>query len=243
MLDLRQIRECLERDFLQASYSDLVKALVRLKEKRAFSDSSMARKIATLRSFYKFLVQMDYIVKNPTEKIETPKREVKTPKVLSTQQVKRLLAGTDNIRDKTILMFFLYTGARLSELLNLTWKDIDFTDKTVKLYGKGRKERIVPLHPELEKTLKYYGRFFKGPHVFDVSKRRVQQIVEEAGRRIGVKTHCHMLRHTFATNLLRNGVDLRTIQVLLGHSKLDTTQIYLTVSDIRKQEAIQKLKY
>jgi len=243
LIDLKQVRQFLDKGFLDASHGDLVKALVRLKNARGFKDNSMARKIATLRSFYKFLAEMEYIAKNPAEKIKTPKKEVKTPQVLTAQQVRQLLASIENIRDRTILMMFLYTGARLSEVLNLKWEDINFQGKTIKIYGKGRKERVVPLHPKLEQQLLYYRRFFSGSLVFDLSRRRIQQIVEEAGRRIGVKTHPHMLRHTFATTLLRKGVNLRTIQMLLGHSKLDTTQIYLTVTDLEKQEAMQKLEY
>jgi len=243
LIDLKQIREYLGKGFLYCSHGDLVKALIQLKADRGFKDSSMARKIATLRSFYRFLVEMEYLSKSPARNIETPKREMKTPMILTRKQVKQLLAAIENVRNKTLIMFFLYTGARLQEVLNLRWRDIDFENKTIKLYGKGKKERIVPLHPELEKQLLEYRKLYSGELVFDISRRRIQQIVEEAGRKIGVKTHPHMLRHTFATILLQQGVDLRTIQVLLGHSKLDTTQIYLTVSDVRKQEAIMKLKY
>lgn len=243
LVDLKYVRKYLNKSFLEASHSDLVKALIKLKEERGLVDNSMARKIATVRSFYKFLVEMEYIDRNPAERIETPKRNVKIPIVLSEKEVRRLLNVADNVRDKTLIAVFIYTGARLKEVLNLTWSDIDFENKTIKLKGKGGKERIIPLHPKLEEILIEYRKMQQEFFVFSISKRRIQQIISKLGEKIGVKTHPHMLRHTFATTLLRKGVDLRTIQVLLGHSKLDTTQIYLTVSDIRKKEAISKLKF
>jgi len=228
---------------LEVTHADIMKALMEMKNKRNLSNSSLARKISSIKSFYRFLVEMEYIDKNPTVKIEPPKKEQKIPEVLTEEEIREMLNYAKG-RDKLLIMMFAYTGARLSEIVNLTWEDINFEENYIKFYGKGRKERIVPLHPELVEMLLELRNELGTTRIFNISKRRIQQIIEKISDfSIGKKIHPHQLRHTFATILLKKGVDLRTIQELLGHAKLDTTQIYMHVSNKQKQEAIKKLKF
>jgi len=241
--DLKMFFQYLDVPFLEATHGDIMKALIKMKEERKLSNSSLGRKIAAIKVFYSFLYEMEYIDRNPTLKLETPKKEERIPETLTEEEVREMLNYAKG-RNKLLIMMFAYTGARLSEIVNLTWKDINFKEKTVKFYGKGKKERIVPLHPELAEMLLELRHELGTTRIFNISKRRIQQIIAKISDfSIGKKIHPHQLRHTFATILLKKGVDLRTIQELLGHAKLDTTQIYMHVSNKQKQEAIKKLKF
>ena len=244
LVDICTIYEYMEVDFLQAKQKDLEKALTKYKKDKNLTDSTMARKIASLKTFYRFLLSREYITRDPTIEIEIPRKDQKIPEVLTEKEVKELIDAAVKERDKLLVMMFAYTGARLSEVANLTWENIDFKEKTIKIYGKGRKERILPLHPELYEKLLLYKKSSKSEKVFEIAPRTIEAIIEKLSEKaLGKRIHPHQLRHTFATTLLKRGVDLRTIQELLGHAKLDTTQIYMHVSNKQKQEAIKKLKF
>ena len=210
--------------------------------------SSIGRKLAALKSFFRYLVAIKSIDKDPLLLIQTPKQEKPLPNFLSVDDVFQLLGGVKvkkslDIRDRAILEFFYSTGVRVSELVGLNWADVDFQLEIVRVVGKGSKERIVPFGAMAKEALKDYGTeqrkkwnlpckgqapVFLNNRGERITTRSVARIVEkhlhQAG--IAVKMGPHGLRHTFATHLLNSGADLRVIQEMLGHASLSTTQRY-----------------
>ncbi|HEX2385494.1 MAG TPA: tyrosine recombinase XerC [Candidatus Binatia bacterium] len=210
--------------------------------------SSIGRKLAALKGFYRFLVREKRIAEDPLALISTPKQEKPLPKFLSVDDAFRLLggiAGADilTLRDRAILETLYSTGVRVSEAVNLDWDDVDIRLGVIRVVGKGSKERIVPIGEVALKALDDYAaeqtlrwkRAAKGNHpVFlnqhgrRITTRSVARVVEKylKAADIPVRMGPHGLRHTFATHLLNGGADLRVIQELLGHASLSTTQRY-----------------
>jgi integrase/recombinase XerC len=210
--------------------------------------SSIGRKLAALKSFFRYLVAIKSIDKDPLLLIQTPKQEKPLPNFLSVDDVFQLLGGVKvkkslDIRDRAILEFFYSTGVRVSELVGLNWADVDFQLEIVRVVGKGLKERIVPFGAMAKEALKDYGTeqrkkwnipckgqapVFLNNRGERITTRSVARIVEKHLRQAGiaVKMGPHGLRHTFATHLLNSGADLRVIQEMLGHASLSTTQRY-----------------
>lgn len=174
-----------------------------------------------------------------TDEIPIKKKEKSLPKVLSKQQIKLLLNTTKNIKHKLIIKMFYSTGIRLQELTNLKRTDMDFDNNTLLVRkGKGSKDRITIISENIKlDLLKYYSKEnFKTEYVFEgrrgkYSKKSVQLILYKASKILKFKIHPHMLRHSFATHLLESGTDIRIIQKLLGHSDLNTTEIYTKVAN------------
>ncbi len=181
------------------------------------------------------------VLKRPFSADEIPlmKKEKKLPQVISKEKIKLIIDSCANLKHKLIIEFLYSSGLRLSELLNLKRRDIDFDNNLIFVrQGKGAKDRITLLSPNLkEDLLKYYSNFnFSTDYVFEgrngkYTKKSVQKILERLGGKIGMKIHPHMLRHSFATHLLENGTDLRYIQKLLGHASSKTTEIYTHVAN------------
>lgn len=214
--------------------------------------SSIGRKLAALKGFFRYLVRERRISKDPLSGLAAPKQEKPLPVFLSVDDVFRLLGGVPatgslEIRDRAILEVLYSTGIRVSELVGLDWEDIDFRLGILKVLGKGSKERIVPLGELALQALRDYGveqgkkwgRAAKGETpVFlnrlggRITTRSVARIVEKYLRATGIAVRMgpHGLRHTFATHLLNSGADLRAIQELLGHASLSTTQRYTHVN-------------
>ncbi len=214
--------------------------------------SSVGRKLAALKSFFRYLVAVHRLPKDPLLLIHTPKQEKPLPGFLSVDDVFQLLAGIQvknalDIRDRAILEFFYSTGVRVSELAGLNWADLDFSLGIVKVLGKGSKERIVPFGNLAKEALQNYAAeqrkqwnypckgesaVFLNSRGGRITTRSVARIVEKHLRRAGitVKMGPHGLRHTFATHLLNSGADLRVIQEMLGHTSLSTTQRYTHVN-------------
>ena len=210
--------------------------------------SSMGRKLAALKSFFRYLVATKRIEKDPLLLIQTPKQEKPLPAFLSVDDVFQLLGGIKikkslDIRDRAILEFFYSTGVRVSELVGLHWADVDFQLEIVRVVGKGLKERIVPFGKVAKDALEAYAAeqrkiwsypckgeapVFLNNRGQRITTRSVARIVEKHLRQVGiqVKMGPHGLRHTFATHLLNSGADLRVIQEMLGHASLSTTQRY-----------------
>ena len=210
--------------------------------------SSIGRKIAALRGFFRYLVAMHRIEKDPLLLIQTPKQEKPLPAFLSVDDVFRLLRTVKiksalDIRDRAILEVFYSTGIRVSELVGLDWGDIDFQLGIVRVVGKGSKERIVPIGAVAIQSLRDYSLEQRKKWNFSckgetavflnhrggrITTRSVARTVEKHLRSAGimVKMGPHGLRHTFATHLLNSGADLRVIQEMLGHVSLSTTQRY-----------------
>jgi site-specific recombinase XerD len=229
-----------------------------LKDDRQNETASRARKTTALKQFYEYLtVKAKLLDVNPMAELELPHVKNKLPKYLSLEQSKQLLEsiGTDNEfadRDYCIITLFLNCGMRLSELCGLNMKDISFENQTVRLFGKGRKERIVYLNQACLEALKIYMQrrnsvnvetdaLFLSKRNTRISKRRVQQIVEESLKKAGLSNTgvtTHKLRHTAATLMYQYGnVDTLVLKDVLGHQSISTTEIYTHLSDENKKAA------
>ena len=228
--------------------------MVALKEK-GIANRTINRKIATLRSFYKFLLITDRIKTNPAAKIIAPKIEKRLPVFVPENEMKNLFEliefeeSEKGLRDKLILQLFYFTGMRRSELINLQITDIDLYNQSIKVLGKRNKERIVPIHPTLNATIRQYLKQkeinnCQTPYLFETEKhkplnpRTVYTIVKKYLNQVTTisKRSPHIIRHTFATHMLSNGADLNSIKEILGHTNLAATQVYThnTVEKIKK---------
>ena len=225
-------------------------------KKNNISDRSIARKISTLKTYYKYLIITNKIKNNPLEFIIVPKQSKTLPKVLSVEEVLLLLDIPLNdaydYRNKAMLEVMYATGLRISELINLTLSNIDLDLNIVKTIGKGNKERIIPMGDYateyLKKYIYNYRSFFikkqSSEYVFlnkngtKMSRQMFFKIIQKIalGKNIKTKFSPHTLRHSFATHMLEYGADLRTIQELLGHSNISTTQIYTHMSTDKLRE-------
>ncbi len=235
--------------------------LADLREKN-YQKTTVVRKLATIRSFYKFLLKKGHVSTNPLVEIQTPKVEKRLPHFLAVEEVEKLLAapqGTtfQSIRDRGILEVLYSTGLRVSELTALNVGDIDFTGEILKARGKGRTERIMPIgRPALEAVRKYIDIRSTVPRINEsdpdalflnrfgdrLSSRSIRKILDKYIRVTGLneKTSPHTLRHSFATHLLNRGANLRMVQELLGHKHLSTTQIYTHVTTSAMKSAFEE---
>ena len=234
-VDVRKVDIYVVRAFLAALTEDRKK-------------SSIGRKLAALKGFFRYLIAQKQIEKDPLLLIHSPKQEKPLPTFLSVDDAFQLLAGvkikTDlDVRDCAILEVFYSTGVRVSELVGLNWADIDFQLGIIRVVGKGSKERIVPIGEVALRALRDYGQelrkkwnlpckgqiaVFLNNRGERITTRSVARIVEKHLKQAGIpiKMGPHGLRHSFATHLLNSGADLRVIQELLGHASLSTTQRY-----------------
>lgn len=266
MRDLRLLMKSLQlkadEELLQVSRQQLIAYLVRLKQEGRAS-STVARKLASIKAFYRFLTAERYIRRNPAEVLEAASRGLHLPKVLSVQEVERLLdepnLGTlDGYRDKTMLELLYATGMRVSELVNVPVKNVDMKMQYVIVMGKGSKERMLPLGRTALHYLEYYlsvvrpqllhGKPDAAAELFvtgwggPMTRERFYEIIVAYGKSAGISKRVtpHMLRHSFATHLLNNGTDLRIVQELLGHADISTTQIYTHLDVERLREVYDK---
>lgn len=266
MRDLRLLMKSLQlkadEELLQVSRQQLIAYLVHLKQEGRAS-STVARKLASIKAFYRFLTAERYIRRNPAEVLEAASRGLHLPKVLSVQEVERLLdepnLGTlDGYRDKTMLELLYATGMRVSELVNVPVKNVDMKMQYVIVMGKGSKERMLPLGRTALHYLEHYlsvvrpqllhGKPDAAAELFvtgwggPMTRERFYEIIVEYGKSAGISKRVtpHMLRHSFATHLLNNGTDLRIVQELLGHADISTTQIYTHLDVERLREVYDK---
>ncbi|MCX7982121.1 MAG: tyrosine recombinase XerC [Syntrophales bacterium] len=226
--------------------------------KKRMAKASVVRKIAALRSFFSFLVQRGVVETNPTQDLQGPRLERGVPSFLSVDEMFTLLGVAfddekNGARDRAILELLYTSGIRLRELTGLNLEDVDLDEGVMKVRGKGKKERLVPLGRPAVNAMKTYleetGRrgvrgalpVFLGSKGQRISPRTVQKVVDKYARLCGVKKISpHVFRHSFATHLLSMGADLRVIQELLGHESLSTTQRYTTVDVGRLMEIYDK---
>lgn len=215
------------------------------------SAKSIARFISTIRSFHQFALREKYAAKDPTVLIETPKYEKKLPDVLDVEEVIQLLETPDltknnGYRDRTILELLYATGMRVTELIQIEIEDVNLIMGFVKVFGKGNKERIIPLGDTVIEYLDTYintvrpqllkktvtNVLFLNLHGRPLTRQGIWKLIKQYGLRANItKTLTpHTLRHSFATHLLENGADLRAVQEMLGHSDISTTQLYTHVS-------------
>jgi integrase/recombinase XerC len=219
--------------------------------------SSIGRKLAAIRSFFRFLLRRGEVAKNPAELIATPKKEQRLPFHLDIDQTTALMEAPESeqkyaLRDRAILELLYSSGLRVSELTGLNIGEFDPTAGMVRVAGKGGKERIVPVGSRAQKALQEYldqrnseaarGAFFINTRGSRINRRSVARIVDSHVLRIAAfkRISPHTLRHTFATHMLEGGADLRAIQELLGHASLSTTQKYTHVSIDRLMEVYDK---
>lgn len=246
-------------DLITISYRSLRGYLAELDAAR-YARTTIARKMACLRAFYAYLSEKGLIEENPAELLQSPKLARCLPRALDGDELQRLLDAVDDttpagIRDSALLEFLYATGARVAEVAGLVCADIDYDFGRVLLRGKGSKERYVPLHPLALAKLRDYEAGARAqlsahasgtavPALFlstrgnALSSDAIRRIVRRCATLAGITTtpSPHSLRHTFATDLLNQGLDLRSVQELLGHANLSTTQIYTHVSTQRLQE-------
>jgi integrase/recombinase XerC len=217
--------------------------------------SSIARKVSTLRSFYKYLVREQVVSSNPAKNVATPKAEKPLPTALTVDEAFRLMESPmerEQLRDRAILELLYSSGLRVSELVGLDGNRLDQELGIVKVMGKGRKERIVPVGKKAMEALKTYLKdrghvepnapIFVNPSGGRLTSRSVGRLVKKYTRDSGVfrKISPHSLRHTFATHLLDAGADIREIQEMLGHASLSTTQRYTHISLGKLMEVYDK---
>lgn len=215
------------------------------------SAKSIARFISTIRSFHQFALREKYAAKDPTVLIETPKYEKKLPDVLDVEEVIQLLETPDltknnGYRDRTILELLYATGMRVTELIQIEIDDVNLIMGFVKVFGKGNKERIIPLGDTVIEYLDTYinnvrpqllkktvtNVLFLNLHGRPLTRQGIWKLIKQYGLRANINKTLtpHTLRHSFATHLLENGADLRAVQEMLGHSDISTTQLYTHVS-------------
>lgn len=232
-----------------------------LKDKN-YQKTTVVRKLATIRSFYKCLLRKGIVSTNPLADIPTPKVEKKVPHFLSTDEVERLLNAPQgnsfqSVRDRAILETLYSTGLRVSELTALNVSDLDMSSEVIKARGKGDRDRIVPLGSfALQALRRYEETRSQVPNINEkdpdalflnrfgdrLSSRSIRKIIDKYIKITGMseKTSPHTLRHSFATHLLNRGANLRTVQELLGHKHLSTTQIYTHISTDAVKEAYEE---
>lgn len=235
--------------------------MTQLKEK-GLAAATIARKLAAIKAFYRFMTAEGYMDANPAEVVEAGTKGIKLPRVLSEDEVVRLLNQPDittaeGFRDRTMLEVLYATGMRVSELINLTLERVDLNMKYIIAFGKGSKERIVPLGSVAAEFLQQYLKKVRpklthagrntnivflafGGH--ELTRQRFWQIIRAYGRKANINKALtpHILRHSFATHLLDNGADLRSVQELLGHSDISTTQIYTHLTNKRLRDIYAK---
>jgi len=257
-MDLTQLLEYVESRgslFLQPERIDheFARRFLLHLQKRSFSRRTLARKIAACRSFFRYLVREREAKINPFKLISTPKLERRLPNFLYNEEMSKLLNAPDTssgkgLRDRAILELLYATGMRVSELVKLTLDDLELNGGEVRVFGKGRKERIVLmgshaisyLRQYLEKgrpALKEGGRkaLFISRQGTPLTGRSIERLIVKYAKTAGIgrRVTPHTLRHTFATHLLSGGADLRSVQELLGHRSLATTQVYTHVTKER----------
>lgn len=244
---------------LLATQTSDVRVYLAFLNERQYSKATIARKLATLRSFYKFLVKTNRLSSNPVTAVRTPKQDKRLPRFLEYEEVKRLLETPPmdtwlGARDRAILETLYSTGVRVSELVALNMDDIDFLGEVIHVRGKGKKERISPISSSVLQIIQHYMEFrnkraqsnsnfdlkvlFVNKHGRRLSTRSVRRKMDKYLKIAGLDPAIspHTLRHSFATHMLNNGADLRSVQELLGHQSLSTTQIYTHLTTRKLKE-------
>ncbi|MBE6139693.1 MAG: tyrosine recombinase XerC [Firmicutes bacterium] len=238
------------KNYNDVEYQDIRLYINYLYEQK-YNNKTISRHISAVRSFFKYLKSNNYIKNNPSLLISNPKLEKRLPKYLNFDEVERLLSSFDNnsfmgIRNSLILEILYSTGIRVSEITNIKLNDISLSNKSIMVTGKGNKQRIVYFG---SKCLNLLDSYIKKSYPIlnengsdylilsktgkKINEREIRKVVDEAAIIAGIKIKIspHVLRHTFATHMLNEGADLRSVQELLGHENLSTTQVYTHLSN------------
>lgn len=247
-------------NYKNMDYNEAKEYVIYLNKKND-AKSTISRKLSSLRTFYKYLVLNNKVESNPFLLVSSPKKEKRIPKFINYNNMEEIL-NVPNIktkegqRERVILEVLYASGVRVSELVNIKLKDIDFSNKNILILGKGSKERLVSFG---DYALEYINLYLKegrkllldgvksdylivGKKSEKLTTRRVEQIIDDIIKRTSIKLNItpHMFRHTFATHLLDNGCDLLVVQELLGHTSLSSTEIYTHVSNEHLREVYLK---
>lgn len=257
--DLEKFAQYLKRK--QLNYKTITREEIRDYLKKLadenLKNSSISRNISCLRSFYNYLVLEGKIENNLFKTVSNPKQEKKLPNFLSYEELRKIIDSIDTktplgIRDRLIIEVFYASGCRLSELINIKLQDINQEQKTIRIMGKGRKERTVYYGEYAAEILDLYlskarsklinnkdiAYLFVSKKGDQITIAEMEIIIRDIVKNLSLKTHVtpHTFRHTFATHLLNNGADIKTVQELLGHANLNTTGIYTHVTNERLKE-------
>jgi integrase/recombinase XerD len=245
------------QDLSEIKYSDLAD-FFKVLNKIGLTNTTAARYFSSIKSFFSYLHTSNYIVENPVERLSSPKLSKNLPSVLSVQEIESILSLPDcstklGGRDKALLELLYACGIRVSEIIGLKISDLFLKEDVIRVFGKGSKERIVPIgssaiwwvedyllksRPLLEKRLKSENILFLNNRGTKLSRMGVWKIIDRYTKEAGIKkeVHPHTFRHSFATHLLEGGADLRAVQEMLGHADISTTQIYTHIDrDFIKQ--------
>lgn len=251
IFDLKSITK---RDIKSFISELLLEEKIDIKKVKKYNTKSISRKISSLKSFFKYLKRRKFIESNPASVLIFPKRAKNLPYFVTESEMDKLLEGAKSvdlsILDKAILELFYSTGIRLSELINLKFQNVNFQNKTIKVLGKGSKERIIPFGEKANSAMKNYieirnicnvknyDNFFVSNKGNKLYPMQVQRLVNKNLSTVSElkKKSPHVLRHTFATHMLDKGADIRAVKDMLGHESLSTTQIYthLTPEKLKK---------
>lgn len=258
-IDLKEFFDILkDKCVTSIEYLDIRRFLAALKAKE-YSKSSISRKLACVRSFFKYLSRENIITANPAVSISTPKRDKKLPLFLELKEIENLLDAPHGnaeaeLRDKAIMELLYGSGIRVGELRGINSEDLDLYSGLLKVRGKGKKERIVPVGSYAVNAIERYLQkrrrakhgaehaLFLNTHGTRLTDRSIRRIILKYARQIALNKNVspHTLRHSFATHMLDRGADLRSVQELLGHENLSTTQIYTHVTTKRMREVYTK---
>jgi integrase/recombinase XerD len=245
-----------DKQISELTRADLRKWIASL-SREGLAPASVARAVSATRGFFKFLMLDGHIKNHPAEDLDTPQRFAYLPKFLTEDEINRLLAAPDvsteeGIRDRAVLEIMYATGLRVSELVNLKTTDIDLLAGLVVCHGKGNKERRVPLGKSAIHWLQQYAAMKAGygkqslPYMFlhrgrPLTRQMAWSMIKRHAEKAGIRNVSpHTLRHSFATHLLQHGADSRSVQALLGHSDISTTQIYTHITDMHLRSAYDR---
>jgi len=217
--------------------------------------STITRKIASIKGFFRYLCFKRIIKVNPSISIAPPKLPKRLPKVLTTTEIDKILKEKLDLAEFAIVELLYSAGIRVSELTELELKNLDLAQNMIKVFGKGSKERLVPIGKKCSKTLKEYLKkrelialkYNSKPYLFldsngtKITRQKVYKIIHSLGDIVGKNISPHTIRHSFATHLLENGADLRVVQELLGHASIVTTQLYTHISKKTLREVYFKI--
>lgn len=225
-----------------------ISSFFKLLKEAGLNETSAARYFSSIKGFFKYLYRNEYIKTNPVERISPPKISRKLPEVLNVREINLILdqpnvKDTIGLRDKAILELFYACGTRISELINIKVNDLFLSEEVIRVFGKGSKERLIPIgssaikwiikylkksRPLLVKNIKSENYLFLNQRGTKFSRMGIWKIVRQYVKQAGIEknVHPHTFRHSFATHLIEGGADLRAVQEMLGHSDISTTQIY-----------------
>ena len=235
---------------------DIISSYLKYLRKKEYADSSISRKISTLKQFFAFLLKKEIIKINPSKHIKYSKKEQKIPVMLSIEEVDKIINIENentpiHIRNTAIIELLYSCGLRVSELVNLTEQNISYEKNLIKICGKGSKERVVPFGKKALKKLNLYTEnarpkfnkqlssvFFLNKNGNKISRQQIWNIIKKKMYECGINKNIspHTLRHSFATHLLNNGASIHIIQKLLGHELINTTEVYthLSIDNLQK---------